>query len=146
MSRVKAPTVIVSLAALHMFSLIYLIGFVAGIQFPWQPYTGKSACAVYFLIGITHLLAVIGAALIVAVPVAVLFRSHPVKFGLLVAAPAALAHTWFVWQASELVQLSVAHIAMAAKDFVVFFITPAGLAALFSSLTGHSSKRATPAA
>lgn len=139
MSRVKGTLAVVSLSALYMFSLIYLIGLVAGIHFPWQPYAGKPAYALLFATSISHALAVISATTIVAALVVRIFPNRSVRFGFLIAAPAALIHAWSAWQASEFVQLSSAAIAMAAKDFVVVLFAPAGLTGLLSSLTSRRS-------
>lgn len=146
MSRVRATFAVVSLSALYIFSLIYLIGLVAGIDLPWQPYAGTPAYALLFATSLSHALAVIGAATIVAALVVRMFRNQSVRVGFLIAAPAALIHAWSAWQASELVQLSLASIAMASKDFLVVLIAPAGLTALLSYLTRHSSGRASTAA
>lgn len=139
MSRVRATLAVVSLSALYMFSLIYLIGLVAGIHFPWQPNAGRPESALLFATSISHALAVISAATIVAALVVRMFRNQSIRFGFLIAAPAALIHAWSAWQASEFIQLSLAAIAMAAKDFVVVLFAPAGLTALLSSLTSRRS-------
>lgn len=83
MSRVRGTLAVVSLSALYMFSLIYLIGLVAGIHFPWQPYAGKPAYALLFATSISHALAVISAATIVAALVVRIFPNRRYGSGFL---------------------------------------------------------------
>lgn len=139
MSRLKGTLAVASLSALYMFSLINLIGLVAGIHFPWQPDAGRPESALLFATSISHALAVISAATIVAALVVRIFPNRSVRFGFLIAAPAALIHAWSAWQASEFAQLSSAAISMAAKDFVVVLFAPAVLTALLSSVTSRRS-------
>ena len=139
MNRVLTLLILIALAAAYYVGLVFTIGVLSSIQFPWRPYVGKPALAVYAVAGLEHAFAVAAVASVIAVAVTLRFRTQPFTFGLLAAAPAAFIHAWSVLQASTGVHLSLGFMAAAAQAFVLVLLFPAVLTVVLTRLISNNS-------
>ena len=95
----------------------------------------------YSLTSLPHALAVIVMASVVAIVLVKMFRDHPVRMGLLVAAPTAMHLALSVWPASDLVTRTWLQQAFLAKDFLLVSSAPALLALLFVSISNVAARQ-----
>lgn len=144
MHRAKTVVIVLVLAFLYPVGLAYLIGLFASIDFLGQFYAGKSAMTVYSLTSIPHAVAVVVMASVVALAIAKLFRDHPVRFGLMVAAPTAMHLGLSIWPASDLATFTSLQQAFMVKDFLLVSSAPALLALLFISISNRATRQGPP--
>ena len=134
MKKAIAVLVLGLIAAAYFFGFFHFSGLLVAVEFPWQPYAGRSSLAVSLLSSIPDVLTVCLVSIPVGTCVALGFRSKPFLFGLLVGAPVA---AWLLMPPFRLQIASVFSVIWMLKTFLVL-LGPAIFATLISKFISNS--------
>ncbi len=118
-----------ALAAFYMLGLVYAIGWMSRIEWPWQPLSGKPVAEVYALLTVPHAFAVAAVSLCIGLAVALLRTSRPFALGLLIALPATAELAWSI-QASSMLSGTFGRSLMLLENGLVILFFPAVMAAI----------------